>query len=344
MVCCVAMRIQATLLLLVFPLVGMAKDGDLLTANLGDFRLESGAVIRDCHLGYRTFGTLNDRRSNAILFPTWFTGTSQDLVSYVGPERMADSSRHFVILVDALGNGVSSSPSNSRAQPRLAFPRFTIRDMVHAEYQLVTKVLGISHLRAVMGVSMGGMQTFEWAASYPAFMDRIVPIVGSPQLTSFDIELWEAERAAIEESAAYQHGKYTAQPELPALRLLHDLHLRTPSYRAIHTHRADAAKMLKDVAATRSLDANDYLRQLEAMLAHDAAKPWEGSLPKLAAAIRAKALIIVGNHDMMVNPRPALEVGKMMHAEIIQLENDCGHLAPDCEADRVVTAVRWFLM
>jgi len=175
-------------------------------------------------------------------------------------------------------------------------------------------------------------------------MDRIVPIVGSPQLTSFDMELWEAELAAIEGSIAYQNGKYTSQPELPSLRLLHDLHLRTPTFRVTHTRRADAARHVKEVSAARSVDANDYVRQLQAMLAHDAARPWDGSLAKLAVALQAKALIIVGNHDMMVNPRPALELGRMMRAEIVQLENDCGHLAPDCEAVRVATAVRWFLM
>ena len=73
-----------------------------------------------------------------------------------------DSTRYFVILVDAIGDGVSSSPSNSKAQPLMKFPDITIRDMVESEHRLATEVLHLTHLRAVMGLSMGGMQTFEW--------------------------------------------------------------------------------------------------------------------------------------------------------------------------------------
>src|SRR5579863_5958184 len=183
-------------------------------ASLGDFRLESGEVIRDCKVGYRTLGELDAAKSNAVLFPTWFTGSSKQLVGLVGPGpgKLVDSSKYYVILVDALGDGVSSSPSNSAAQPHMRFPRFTLRDMVESQHELVTKTLGIPHLRAVMGISMGGMQTFQWIVSYPTFMDKAIPIVGSPRLTSFDLLLWQAEIHASEADSAWQHGDYTAPP------------------------------------------------------------------------------------------------------------------------------------
>ena len=96
-----------------------------------------------------------------VLWPTWFTGSSKQLIALVGRDGYVDPTRFFVILVDALGNGVSSSPSNSSVQPRMDSPVFTIRDMVNSQRRLLTENLGINHIRAVMGISMGGMQAFQ---------------------------------------------------------------------------------------------------------------------------------------------------------------------------------------
>src|SRR5258705_8498411 len=118
-------------------------------ASLGDFKLESGEVIRDCRIVYRTFGKLNSNRSNAILFPTWAGGTTEQLKGNFGPGRLVDTDKYFVIAVDALSNGVSSSPSNSKAQPRMSFPKFTFRDLVKTQHELLTRVLHLTHLKAV---------------------------------------------------------------------------------------------------------------------------------------------------------------------------------------------------
>ena len=92
-------------------------------AAIGDLPLERGGTIRDCRLEYRTLGTLNADRTNAVLFPTWFSGRTENLTGFVGADQMLDPARHFVILVGALGDGLSSSPSNSPSQPGAAFPR-----------------------------------------------------------------------------------------------------------------------------------------------------------------------------------------------------------------------------
>ena len=189
-----------------------AQDGQQRFAALGDFRLESGETIRDCRIGYRTWGKLNAARNNAILFPTWFTGTTAQLAGNFGAGKMLDPAQWYIIAVDALGDGVSSSPSNSTAQPRMKFPRFTIRDMVESQHRMHTGPIGLTHLHAVMGISMGGMQTFQWMVAYPDFLDRAIPIVGTPRLTPYDTLLWEAERHAIEADAAWKNGEYTQRP------------------------------------------------------------------------------------------------------------------------------------
>ena len=174
------------------------EEGAQQFADFGDFKLQSGAVIHDFRLGYRTAGALNAEKSNAILWPTWLGGKSQGLLQFAGPGNVADTAKYFVVMVDAIGDGVTSSPSNSRTQARLKFPEFTIRDMVEAEHRLAVDVLGLKHLRAVVGVSMGGMQIFEWAVAYPDFMDVAVPMMGSPQSTSYDKLLWTAQIDALE--------------------------------------------------------------------------------------------------------------------------------------------------
>jgi homoserine O-acetyltransferase len=312
-------------------------------ADLGKLRLESGLVVRHCKLGYRTLGKLNDGGSNAVLFPTWFSGRSSNLVDEVGPRKVVDDSKYFVILVDALGDGVSCSPSNSSDQPGLSFPEFTIRDMVEAEYRLATETLHLKHLHAVLGISMGGMQTFQWIVSHPEFMDLAVPIVGSPQLTSYDLFLWRTEERAIRDDPDWEGGKYTTSPKLPMVELLHEMNLATPKYRAEHISRAEFSKYFDGLQrkGIGDFDANDWLRQMQAMIRHDIAQG--GGLEDAAAKVKARVLVVAARQDHMVNPLPALKFAELLHAEILVLEGDCGHLAPGCEMDKVSPAVDAFL-
>ena len=333
--------VSAVLLMIV---VSAAVHGqDLNFADLGDFPLESGRVIRDCKLGYRTFGTLNEDKSNAILIPTWFTGKTQDFIdrSVIGAGRIFDDTHYYLIAVDAFGNGVSSSPSNSKKQPGDTFPGFTITDMVNAQHKLLTEKLNLTHLYAVMGISMGGMQTFQWMVSYPDFMDKAIPVAGTPQLTAYDMLLWTTELSIIEA----MHGK--PQTEKQAMKIvagIHTLALSTPTSVNSQTKPEDFSNILNDLEEKSGLfDARDYAWQLKAMLDHNIAGSYGGSLEKIVSIIKAQPLVIFTKQDLMVNPEPVREFAGLMNAEILEISSDCGHMGVICEAERVGVAIARFL-
>ncbi len=320
-----------------------AREGQQQFANVGDFKLVSGEILRDCRIGYRTFGHLRADKSNVILFPTWASGTTEQLQSVVGPGKLADSSKYFVILVDALANGVSSSPSNSRVQPRMKFPKITIRDMVNTEHELLTRELGIHHVKAVMGISMGGMQTFQWIVSYPDFMDKAVPIVGSPRLAPYDLVLWKTEIDAIKLDPAWKNGDYTQNPAGLQLAEIGDLVAKTPRRFNQENTREKVLEKLQEDSRGHGSDANDRIRQMEAMMSLDVSDAFDGSMEKAAAAVKAKVLVIIGAYDHVVTPVPAEDFAKLLSAELVEFPSDCGHQTPACEEKAVVARVSAFL-
>ncbi len=325
------------------------EPGTLQFASLGDFKLESGETIRDCKIGYRTFGALNPDKSNAVLFPTWFSGKSENLAGNIGsgktPGRMVDTDRFFVIAVDALGNGVSSSPSNSPQQAGDSFPRFTIRDLVNSQYQLVTQTLGLKHLAAVIGISMGGMQTFQWMVQYPDFMDKAVPIIGTTTQTAYDLLLWEAELRAIEGARKGPTNEIDVSAAARTVAHIHALALFTPRQRNLLTTAREFQSFIKQEEENyeKTFKPHDWASQLRAMMAHDVSKTFDGSMVAAAAAVKAKTLVVVSVQDHMVNPDPAIAFAKLIKAERLELSGDCGHMATSCENNTVVAVIRYFL-
>jgi len=313
-------------------------------AELGDFELESGEVLRDCRIGYRTIGQPNSDSSNVILFPTWASGTAQQLLGNVGPGKLADSGKYYVILVDALSNGVSSSPSNSSAQPHMHFPKITIGDMVNTQHELLTRILHIQHVEAVMGISMGGMQTFQWLTSYPDFMEKAVPIVGSPRLAPYDLLHWQAEIDAIEGDPAWNSGDYTRNPARGAGFEFGAMLLTSPEHFNKVTKREQVLEQIAEAKkSSGGADANNTIRQSEAMMAIDVSAAFGGSMEQAAAAVKAKTLVVVAKFDHVVTPGPATEFARLKHADLLELDSDCGHMAPSCEEAKVRKAVAEFL-
>ncbi|HQL91532.1 MAG TPA: alpha/beta fold hydrolase [Syntrophales bacterium] len=319
----------------------LRAEGELRLADLGDFRLESGQVIRECRVGYRTFGTLNRDRSNAVLFPTWFAGTSQDLVNLglIGPGRLADTSRWFVVAVDAFGNGVSSSPSNSKSQPGRSFPGFTVRDMVRAQQEVLSKYLGLERLHAVVGISMGGMQALQWVRSRPGSVRKAVSIMGTPRIAPSDLALYNAGLRALDSASDLRDGGAWGPDTLAAVLALIAL---TPEYDGGRLSEADAAGALARVEEILARhDLTDWARQIKAMMGHDIYGGASGN--EVSGAIRAKLLLVVDRRDLLVDPGPSLALAKALKAETLVLESDCGHFGILCEGERITRAVAAFL-
>jgi len=168
-------KLLALLIVWLTTSVQVAGGQEQQTAQIGDLKLESGNVIRDCVIGYRTFGSLNREKSNAVVFPTAFGWRSAGLASRIGPGKLVDSEKYFVIVVDSLGDGISSSPSNSKMQPGLSFPKFSIRDLVNAEQKLVMESLHLPHLHAVIGFSMEGCKPTSGAFPTPPLSTKLFP-------------------------------------------------------------------------------------------------------------------------------------------------------------------------
>lgn len=184
--------------------------GPFETHDLGDFELEQGGKIRNLTLAYATFGTLSPQKDNAILFPSWYSGSNKILeLAYIGPGRALDPAKYFIILVNQIGNGLSSSPQNTPPPFNAArFPPVRIGDDVRAQHKLVTEKFHIEQLSLVLGGSMGAQQTYEWAIRFPDMVKRAAPIAGTAKGTAHNRLLVDSFIEAITSDPAWDGGWY----------------------------------------------------------------------------------------------------------------------------------------
>ena len=183
--------------------------------NLGDFEFQCGAVLPNAKLAYKTLGTLNKDKSNVILLPHPVGGTHEnsERIYLEGENRAISPEKHFIIAPNMFGNGLSSSPSNTSAPfdgPN--FPAVTIYDNIEAQHKLLTEGLGISKIRLVTGFSMGGLQTFHWAAMYPDIVENFVPICGTAKCSGHNWLFLESLATAIAVDPVFDNGNYTEYP------------------------------------------------------------------------------------------------------------------------------------
>jgi homoserine O-acetyltransferase/O-succinyltransferase len=325
--------------------VGWAQDGVQKIAELGECPLASGEVVLDCTVGYRTFGVMNADATNVVVMPSWLNGRSDDLIPFFGVEntahRLVNTSRFFGVAFDAFGDGVSSSPSNSKRQHGPEFPAFTMEDMVRAQYRVLTEVLHVRHVHAAVGLSMGGEQVFAWVVLFPKFLDMAVPIVGTPQVTSFDLLSKQILVEAIESDPGYMGGRYVTEPELKLANAIGALTVSAPQYRNAEVPRGQFAEWMKLVESPQRQDANDRMWQAKAIIHHDVLHG--RTMEEVARGVPVKLLVIVAAEDRMVTPQPALEWAKAVGAETYISAGSCAHLIMQCDAKAVSSRVERFL-
>jgi homoserine O-acetyltransferase/O-succinyltransferase len=179
-----------------------------------NFHTESGVVLPEARVVYGTYGHLNAAHDNVILLPSHYMANLHGYEWLMGPGHALNLNQYFLVTSELFGNGSSSSPSNTPEPfhgPR--FPVMTIRDNVQAVHQLLLEDLKVTHLRAVIGFSMGAQQAFQWAVSYPTFADRIVATSGTAKTWPHGIVRLEGQIAAITNDPAFKNGDYIEQPK-----------------------------------------------------------------------------------------------------------------------------------
>lgn len=306
--------------------------------SLGACTLESGKVINDCQLGITTVGKLNAARDNAILFPTWYGGKSTDIMKYIAADKLVDPALYFVIAVDSVGNGVSSSPSTSKTQAGAAFPAVSIHDMTQMQARLLREHFKLDKLHAVMGVSMGAMQALEWAVWQPDIAAKFVAIAGSPRLAPYDIVFWETTERVLQTVIECQCQR--PMQILAGARFLMQgagHQAKNAPYDMLNKIRADIAKSSISIAL-----AHDRILQMRAMIGHDVSRHTNGDLTAAAKRPGTKLLTLAGNLDNIVTPEPVIAFGRAAGAPTLEFAT-CGHDIPVCQQTLINPTVRDFL-
>jgi len=329
------LAVLATLLL---AAPALAQQPPVQTCQLGEFRLESGAVIPDFRMTYITHGTLNAERSNAILSIHGLRGDRTTQSAWAGPGRALDTDRYFVIQPDTMG--VASLDPNATTSPtrsgmNMNFPRFTMRDMVQAEYRMVTECLQIRRLFAVTGTSMGGIASLQWAVAYPDFMQAVIPLVPQAHANRQVNFIWESARQAIMLDPKWRDGNYPADD--PPRRgtgvgmiIQNAFGISAPGFEALFPTREAVhrsyAQQVENIGSTTQ--ARDWIYRTWAIESHDIAAGFNGDLRAAARSIRARLLLIPNCFDQLLPPTESGVLAVAMHApdaKIVDIDDPGGH-------------------
>jgi homoserine O-acetyltransferase len=312
-------------------------------ANLGDLTLESGAVVRNMKLTFVTHGKLAPGKDNAILLLHGFGANHHSFDGMIGPGKAFDTSKHFIIASDALGNtqvGVEHSTSPSTSGMGMAFPQYNFRDMLKAQHRLVTEILGIKRLVAVSGISMGADQSVQFAVNYPDFMDHIIPIVGGSVWGTQGYFFHSQMQSIIENCDGWKGGNYVENPRACAANALAALvpyffsrewweeNITSPE--AYGQWRKGWGDVYFDIQ-----DARDLHFLSKAMVRSGLATTpgFNGDVQAMLRSIKARALFIFATQDQFFLPKHIdLQRTLIPNARAVAVDSSAGHIIC-CGAD-----------
>ncbi len=307
--------------------------------ELGDVVLQSGLTLRNAKLAYKTFGTLNAAKDNVIVYPTWYSGQHYDNEWLIGKGMALDPEKYFIIIPNMLGNGLSSSPSNTPVPYNQArFPNITLYDNVTLQHRLVTELFGIEKIALVTGWSMGAQQTYQWGALYPEMVERIAPFCGSARTSVHNFVFLEGVKAALTADAAWDHGWYD-EPPAKGLRAMARVYAGWGFSQAFYREKLYLQcgySSLEDFLVAfwegffLDRDANNLLAMLWSWQYGDiSANPkYNGNFEKALAAMTCKAMIMPSQTDLYFPPEDCeYEVSCMPNAEFRPIPSIWGHFA-----------------
>ena len=305
--------------------------------ELFDFQLESG-VKADLRLAYRSYGELNARGDNVIVLPTYYTGTDLSYLPIISSDHSLNPEKYFIVVPNLFGNGVSSSPSNMPAPYDAArFPKITMYDNIRAQAMLLDS-LGVDDIALVLGWSMGGVQSYQWAAQYPERVKRALVICGAAKTAEHNIVFLKGVKAALEADAHFADGDYQNPPE-KGLRAFGRIYAGWAFSQAFYRNQrfkemgfATAEDLLMDWEEDHlTWDANDLLAMLDTWITADISRQahYDGDLVKALGAIKAKTWLVPCEQDLYFRYEDNLaELEHLQDGEYHGFESDFGHVAP----------------
>ena len=312
----------------------MAPDYE--TFELGDVVLQSGATLPAARLAYRTWGAPNADGDNAIVMPTFYTGTHERNEGYVTQVPALDPERWFIVSINMFGNGLSSSPSNTPPPcdgPR--FPAVTLYDNVACQHRLLTQALGVKRIALVLGWSMAGCQSYQWGAQYPEMVDAILPFCASARTSPHNKVFLEGVKAALTADAAFAGGDYATPPEagLRAFGRVYAGWAYSQTFYREGLHRELGFESWEDLLLDweqdhLGWDANDLLAKLRTWQLGDisANDRYRGDFARALGAITARAILVPCTTDLYFPPEDnAIEARHMPNAELRPYDSPWGH-------------------
>lgn len=307
--------------------------------ELGPTVLQRGMTVPNAQIIYQTYGELAADRSNAILYPASYGAQHTDIEWLIGPERVLDPSRWFIIIPNMFTNGLSSSPSNL-PEPfgHGRWPEFTHWDNVHAQRRLIREVFGIERLAMVYGWSMGAQQALHWGAIFPDEVERICALCGSARTSVHNKVFLEGVQAALTADPAWRDGYFAERP-VAGLRAMGRVYAGWAMSQAFYRqrlHETVGFASLEDWLV-RAWEANflrrsgdDLLASLHTWYVSDISdnEIYNGDLDAALGAITARAIIMPSRTDLYFTPEDSeIETTVMPNAEFRPIESVWGHRA-----------------